>query len=158
MIAHLGMRWKGLRFSAGRGGFTYMPSAGAERLLTALLFGFAERMVFGAYYTASARRSRPQGTVLAASYWLRLRMCFLGGSQVHLLPSTTWRSAHRPSCPAGSGLVAERSSACALKFIRCFTWLICPNDGLRRLLHGERETLVRPGRRAIVFVEVLDWW
>ena len=60
-----------------------------------------ERRVGGAFWEARklascqvqlGAPSRAQGTVLAASYWLRLRMCFLGGSQARLLPSTTRRS------------------------------------------------------------------
>ena len=37
------------------------------------------------------------------------------------------------------GLFGGRMGGGALAFIRCFTLLICLNDGLRRLLHSERE-------------------
>ena len=44
-----------------------------------------------------------------------------------------------PSRSAGNDLFGGRSSAGALAFIRCFTLLICPKDGLRRFLYGERD-------------------
>ena len=49
-------------------------------------------MAFGTFYAAGGTLARPGGTELTVGYWFRIRMCFLGGSQARLQPTTSRRS------------------------------------------------------------------
>ena len=104
----------------------------------------------GSLFMRRAGWARSQGTMLAASYWFRLRMCFWGDAHAGVSCRVQLGAPPRPGFAAGWGLVVGMPSAGALAFytagefgdgahILCSQLLSWRKDGLRRCLHGGRD-------------------